>query len=254
MLFAHSRFVLYFLLVSFLVFSSACTKEDDTDNSTPSTPLQTGMLRLSLSYAVDQNNLIYDTIQYQNAAGNAYSVSRLFYYLSSFDVYKTDGSPVHSNQVFYVDAAEPNTEFLLDKIPVGTYSAIQFAIGIDAAQNSHGSLPNTLANMNMLWPTEMGGGYHFLKLEGRYLDSLNKPHGYSVHLGTNMALVNHRQIASSFTVKQNDTTTIHLVMNVNEWFKNPHVFDFNKDGNYTMGLEDLMLKVAQNGKDIFSIK
>jgi uncharacterized protein YwgA len=42
-------------------------------------------------------------------------------------------------------------------------------------------------------------------------------------------------------------------MNINEWYANPAVYDFEVDGNYSMGLSAAMLKLSKNGKDVFSI-
>jgi hypothetical protein len=50
-------------------------------------------------------------------------------------------------------------------------------------------LSTTLDNLNMAWPTAMGGGYHFLKMEGHYLDSLNTNQGYAIHIGKNENLM-----------------------------------------------------------------
>lgn len=40
-------------------------------------------------------------------------------------------------------------------------------------------------------------------------------------------------------------------MNLNEWFRNPFIYDFNIDGNYSMGSSAAMAKLKANGVDIF---
>ena len=42
-----------------------------------------------------------------------------------------------------------------------------------------------------------------------------------------------------------------MTMNVNEWFKNPNIYNFNTDGVFTMGDTILMKKLLQNGADVF---
>jgi hypothetical protein len=41
-------------------------------------------------------------------------------------------------------------------------------------------------------------------------------------------------------------------MNVAEWFKNPAIYDFNADGNYSMNSMAAMLKLKNNGTDVFT--
>lgn len=230
----------------------ACTGEKD-EAQIPVPAPTTGSLKLELIHEVDDKPLAYDTLLYINAAGNRYSVTRLFYYLSAFRFVPVSGATVYTRDVFYVDASRKQ-DILLTGIPAGFYKGFQPVIGIDAALNVHGKLTNSIENINMLWPDEMGGGYHFLKLEGRYDNAQKQINGFSVHLGTNEALVNHQFIPLTFEVSEGKITTIRLFMNLNEWFANDYQFDFNKDGNYTMGIAGLMKLVANNGKDVLTAK
>jgi hypothetical protein len=103
----------------------------------------------------------------------------------------------------------------------------------------------------MEWPVLMGGGYHFMMLEGHFADSSGTP-GFAMHLGTNASLcpVN---ITDTFSLTQDDFT-LHINMNINEWFRTPYVYDFNVDGNYIMGNIQSMSKIAANGFDAFTIE
>lgn len=105
----------------------------------------------------------------------------------------------------------------------------------------------------MAWPDAMGGGYHFMKMEGYFLDKsgLNK-NGYAMHLGNNFNLIKvDINIPISITGETQNKT---LTMNINEWYKNPSFYDFEIDGNYSMGVPNAMSKLAQNGKDVFTVK
>lgn len=85
----------------------------------------------------------------------------------------------------------------------------------------------------MEWPQLMGGGYHFLKLEGNYIDN-SATYGYAMHLGTNNCLIPIK-LFSPIHISNDAKTKLKLKMNINEWFKNPHLFDFNLDANNIMG-------------------
>lgn len=151
----------------------------------------------------------------------------------------------------YVDAMNSSSNLLVLKdVPVGNYIGISFNIGLDSAQNISDGLPATTDNVNMKWPNPMGGGYHFLKLEGYYKDTTATP-GYAMHLGTNSCLVPIK-LFKPINVTTDSKIPLGLVMNINEWYKNPTTFDFNKDGNYIMGNAAAMKKITDNGRDVFS--
>lgn len=97
----------------------------------------------------------------------------------------------------------------------------------------------------------MGGGYHFMKLEGRFLDS-GSSSGYAVHLGRNASLVKV-EIPASFEIRQG-IHEIVLTMDINEWFTDPAVYSLVMDGSYTMNSQLLMKKISANGHDVLKFK
>ena len=238
------------VMLTFLVLFSACKK--DTESVTQSA-VPTGSLTLNLTHKIDNGSLTYDTIKYQNAAGNKFSVTRLFYYISGVKLYKADDTYSIVQQANYVDASNANSTFTLTNVPTGSYTNISFYIGIDTVHNLTGTLPETMENINMAWPPEMGGGYHFMKLEGHYLDGNNVERGYTMHLGTSAALVSHNKLPVSLTINANQTSSLNLQMDINEWFTHPYNYNFNTDGNYTRGNVPLMQLISNNGKDVFTI-
>jgi len=209
-------------------------------------------LKINFSYTVDGHPLIFDSIMYSNDAGELYAVSRLEYYVSNITFHRPYGDIHKTNKIFYLEATTPSANsILLDSIPTGRYSYITFNVGLDANHNVSYSLPNTAENINMAWPAMMGGGYHFLKLEGHYLiDSSN--FGYAMHLGGNASLVSCK-INEECIVNYYDPK-LGFKMNINEWFRTPHIYSFNTDGNYSMGDSLLMTKIKSNGFDAFSLQ
>jgi hypothetical protein len=187
---------------------------------------------------------------YFNDAGNHYSVYRLVYYLSQISLIKSDNSTILLKDYQYLDASVDSTnQFSIKKVPDGNYIGICFNIGIDSVHNITGALPNTTDNLNMEWPVLMGGGYHFMKLEGHFSDTSGLP-GFNMHLGRNVNLVPVK-IYSPVSFNHNNLT-YRLSMNLNEWFRNPSVYDFNIDGNYSMNNMMAMQKLCLNGTDVFT--
>lgn len=239
-----------FILLALQGLLTSCTKS----KTEPDEPSPTGYLKIDLSHEADSQKLVFDTLIYQNLAGNKYEVTKLHYYLSHFTFVKSGGEEKVVEGVYYCDGRTADLNHILDKVPVGTYTAIRFNIGIDEAHNHTNSLDNTIENINMQWPDAIGGGYHFLKFEGSYLDSIARPTGFAVHLGGNPTLVMHKDLPLNLTITENDTASVAMVMEVNEWFKNPYTYNLAKDGNYTMAVAPLMELIKNNGYDVFKIK
>lgn len=237
------------ILSVFILFTclAACKKEDGDESATPQSDV--GSVTLAVSYKIDSQDLFFDSMCYLNEGGNPYELTGLMYYLSDFTFFRSDGSNYKSDHIQYIDARrEVTNEFSINQIPNGVYTSVKFNIGIDSARNIPGGLPAISDNLNMEWPVSMGGGYHFLRLEGYYADSTATP-GFAMHMGRNECLV-QINYEKSLSIQSN-TVSWNLIMNINEWFKNPHTWNFNTDGNYTMGNTTAMIKLAENGKDVF---
>lgn len=236
---------LFLLTASIALFFSSCKDDEGTP------PQRNPDVTFDISYAAGNQPLLMDTVKYFNQAGNNYSVNHLEYYLSAFsflddkDVWWTiDGE-------FYVNGRDLVDNCIeLYGLPRGNYRKVKFLIGLPPARNKSGALPPLPENLNMFWPDMMGGGYHFLKLEGYFKDSAGQKRGYAMHIGRteNAAQV---EIPCNFNHTGNDV--LKLLMDVNEWFGNPHTYDFNVQGNYSMGVDSLMGKLKQNGADVFTI-
>ena len=234
------------LLFVFVFFS--CKKEKD--NSQPVTAESS--LEIKFRFEVDDVPLTFNSLVYVNEAGNQYSVNTIVFYLSQISLMREDSTYVPLKDYVYVDASSTGTlEFTAHSIPEGCYTGLSFNIGIDSAHNVPGGLAATPENLAMEWPVPMGGGYHFLRLEGYFADSSGTP-GFAMHLGTNACLCKIQLPLSLCLSGQTSTKT--LVMNVNEWFRNPAVFDFNIDGNYIMGNAAAMQKLSANGIDVFTVE
>ena len=230
------------LFATLLIVAGAlggCKKDKDT-----APPI----LKLALQHHIDGQPLLWDTLIYTNAAGNRYSVERLQYYLSDFRFYAQGREVAFADTVLYVDARRV-TELELRNMPYGMLDSVRFVIGLPPAKNLSNSLPPTLENSHMAWPDMMGGGYHFMKLEGRWQDGSLRP-GFAMHLGKTGFEV-YASAPLGYAVGQSSTNPITLRMNINEWFRNPHNYDFGTDGVYSMGNDTLMGLLRDNGSDVF---
>lgn len=209
-------------------------------------------LKINFSYSVDNAPLIFDSLIYTNDAGEVYAISKLEYYISNITFYRSSVSVYKTDKIVYLSANSSSANsIVLESIPVGGYSYITFNVGIDASRNSSYYLPNTAENIGMAWPEMMGGGYHFMKLEGHYFNN-SSSFGYAVHLGKNTNLVSctiNEECSLSYP-----NAELEFNMNINEWYRTPEQYSFITDGNYTMSDSLLMAKIKSNGADAFSLK
>ncbi|MCG9879245.1 MAG: hypothetical protein MH472_01470 [Bacteroidia bacterium] len=239
--------ILNFILIS--IGLGSCKKELINQVELPNTSLT-----IEISHEVNGILLEFDSILYQNSSESPYSVSRLEYYISGIKLYKEDSTFLHSDATYYINARNKENKLLVQHVVEGDYTAIEFLIGIAADKNISNSLENTTENINMQWPDVIGGGYHFLKLEGRYLDTAGVNLGYTMHVGTNEMLIKHRKLNINIHIQKEKPAILNCIMNVNEWFQNPHTYNFNVDGNYTMAIPALMQHLKNNGYDTFLIQ
>ena len=232
-----------------LTLVSCSKKEDDVDAQ----PVNSGIL-FQLAHFVGSEELQKNTIKYTNAAGNLYSVETLKYFISDIRLYRADGVFIRVNEAFYVDAMDETTWKLPKvEVPTGDYTSITFVFGLDEKMNVTGAFPNPPENA-MEWPIPMGGGYHYMKLEGK-IDSAGTIKNYQCHTGPTGGNLNYITVGlenSGFTL-DSDTRTIILKMNINNWWVSPNTLDLN-DMTMIMGNQAMQEKLQANGKEgVFSI-
>lgn len=242
---ALKRYTCLLLIVPHLFWS--CKKDMALmDQETYSTSKYTVLLKC------DNQSVFFDSINNTNLSGNKYSIHNVNFYISNIKLMHEDGSVFSSKETFYIDPLLiSKNSFYLDSIPAGNYTEITFLLGLDPMKNIDFGLATTLDNLNMAWPTAMGGGYHFLKMEGHYLDTMNQNKGYAIHLGKNenAAEIKLHQLF----IQKNQNHDFTIVFNVNEVFANPYTYNLNFETNYTMADSLSMLKIRNNIQDAFSI-
>jgi hypothetical protein len=117
----------------------------------------------------------------------------------------------------------------------------------------------------MFWPDMMGGGYHYMKMNGKWLDTLNQLSPFNFHLGIGQTYDDEGNITgfvqnyfrvslpgSFFLVEKNMTKHITIIMNIESWFDTPHAWDHNYWGGAIMMNQEAMQQAKENGYDVFA--
>lgn len=258
--------LLAFLSMAMSLITS-CTREEPDDGDPE---IQSGKIVFTFRHLEHGKDLVTDTLAYMNAAGNRYLVTEIQYFISDVVLHRDDGVRQILNEwkdIHYVDTDIPSTHSwqVFDQIAQGAYDSISFTFGINESKNISMMFVNP-PEANMFWPEYLGGGYHYLKLNGKWLgpDELLNP--FEFHLGIGQYYDNEGNItgfvhnhfnvtlqASSFEVAPGDTLVIPIEMNIESWFETPNVYDFNYWGGGIMQNQEAMQDVKENGMDVFTI-
>lgn len=95
----------------------------------------------------------------------------------------------------------------------------------------------------MFWPAYLGGGFHYMKLNGKWINDEGETKVFNFHLGIGQEYDDNRNIISFhqnyFEVELPNSlisfesgmiTNVDVVMNVHSWFTGPHDYNFNEWG------------------------
>ena len=251
------------LLMLLVVCAVSCTKHDER-----------AYVDLNIGYEVNGEALATDTLCYTNEAGNPFLITEIQWFLSNVQLLNQEGEwhtmlqreaidsvAELTDHIFYIDTDIPESQVLHGKkIPVGHYTALRFTFGLDETDNETG-LYNDPPESDMFWPDMLGGGYHYMKLNGKFAggDGRLKPLAVHLGIGQNENLTQFYQnyyiveLPINFNVKANTENHLDLTMVIDNWFRNPNTIDFNELGSGIMQNQTAQRLFNGNGKDVFKI-
>jgi len=259
------KFSIYLLAISTFLFS--CIEEE------PIEPKQVeAVTEVSFIFKQKYNGsevLTSDlaTTQYTNEKGNIHTISKLQYLVSNITLHRTDGSEVDLGGYNFVDIDQPLTRFYTPgvRVPEGKYSGISMTFGFDEEDNRDGAYTDLNA-VSWSWPMMIGGGYHFLKFEGMFQDNTGSMKGFAYHNGTASKMENGSRVHEAnhfrvrlwdynggFEVKSGERLNIDIDMNIEEWFKNPVLWDLNQYHMMLMPNYTAQKIMNNNGKSVFAL-
>lgn len=262
------KFSMLFLAMASLALTS-CKKEGCTDSTAinydadakkddGSCNYASSTLVIDMSHQVDGVDAIMNSLDYMSPFGNEYSITKCRYFISDVVLHSASGN-VEVDEAHYVDMTMPNTLTWNTglEVPAGDYTSVSFIFGLDEEKNVDGYF-NTNPEAVLEWPSTLGGGYHYMQMEGQYdsLDTGADLKNYLTHLGPtngNQYYFEADLSSSSFTVPSDENTTVNveIIMNINNWYQNPNLYDFNDYMGIMMN-EGVQAQFQENGNDVFS--
>lgn len=247
--------IAYLFCLSILLFSCS---DDNDDNKVQSS------LTLNFTHNWDGTAITsadFNTIQYQNANGEQMSIERLRYLISNVTLSQAGSADIVFDGYNLVNVGEnsglsytPSTT-----IAPGTYN-VSFTFGFNNTDNQSGIYTDlNAATWNV--PDMIGGGYHYMQLDGKFMNSSNVETGYNFHAiravdnssGTPVFPQDTFFTVNLGSVVINNNTTIEVKANIAEWFKAPNTWDLNTLHTMLMPNHNAQIMMYQNGQDVFTM-
>jgi len=234
---------------------------------------KTGTLDLQFTHQVNGKNLELDKLIYTNAAGNVYQVNEVKYFISNLYLVKTNNEYVKISQnegIHYVDLTYPNSlTWNLTNIEEGDYKGISFVFGLNEADNQSNRFVNS-PEKDFFWSSVLGGGYHYLQINGKWKDLDGNLRNMNFHAGIGQLYKSNVMAIDSiyafihnyfrvdlpinFEIENKKTAKLNLVMNIDKWFSTPIIYDHNYFGSGIMQNQQAQSIIQQNGKSVFAIR
>lgn len=248
--------ILPLFLITLLSFSSC--SEDNDDNLTPNVSTT-----FNFTHNWDETiitNTDFNTIQFTNANGDQLSIERLRYVISDITFTSSTNEIIELDVYNLIDVTNnTNLSFTPEtQIPTGNYN-VSFTFGLDNEDNAENYLDLNSESFNV--PDMLGGGYHYMQFDGKFINSNAQEQGFNYHAiravdnpGANPTFPQD----TFFTVDLGEIVItnnidIEVEMNIAEWFKNPNLWDLNDFNQMLMPNSTAQIMMFENGQNVFSL-
>ena len=258
--------VLFTVVAGFLYACKPDPVDPEPTPTTPTNPNPNPNIPTGNAIAISFENYVGaapltlgTTIQYQNLNGDSFCIETYKYYISNISFTDNLGNTWYENESYHlIDAEDTNSlTIYIDSMPLGTYTSINFMIGVDSARNVSGAQTGALDPANgMFWT--WNSGYIMAKIEGRSPSSTQSFNFMIYHIaGFSGQYASQRWVAPSFgpysaVVVANNVPTIHMKSDILEWFQTPYVIDVSSVSVLNTAGQQAM-DFADNYSDMFTV-
>jgi cytochrome c peroxidase len=192
-------------------------------------------LQIEITPKVSGESLQPASLRYQTSARETFSITRVSYLVSDFELQRNDGSWLEmSNSVAWLDGEAGRDAIWLEKVPPGEFCSLRFRVGLNPNLNhadsarfpaSHPLNPN-LNGLHWSWQ----GGYIFLALEGLWRNAAGELDGWAYHLARD---TNSVRVTLAAPLVLTNETKLQLDFDLATLLNAPHPLSFGRDGSST---------------------
>ncbi|MEQ6124395.1 MbnP family protein [Pseudotenacibaculum sp. MALMAid0570] len=210
----------------------------------------------------DVTNADFNDIKFTNENGEQLSIERLRYLIS--DIVLTHESGTVTTLEGYVLVDVTNNENLsfttAASILPGNYTNVTFRFGFSDDDNTDGVYQDlNTANFNV--PGMLGGGYHYMQFDGKYIDNTTAEALFNFHAiravdttdPNNLQFEDTSFVVSLGAVTVQGATTINVGVDLYNWFSNPNLWDLNTLNTGLMMNFSAQQMISANGSNVFSL-
>ncbi len=203
------------------------------------------------------SNADFENTEYTNANGEVLTISRLRYLISDVTFTKANGEEIVIDGHNLVDVTNNNgLIYNIDtNIPTGAYTNVSFTFGFDNEDNAGNYTDLNSESFNV--PDMLGGGYHYMQFDGKFMDTSSTEQGFNYH---SIRAVDSPGMNPTFpqdtfftvdlgAISITNDATIEVKTNLAEWFKNPNTWDLNTLNQMLMPNSSAQIMMHDNGKN-----
>jgi hypothetical protein len=235
---------LIFLCTSIFIFSS-CSSEDENINIT-----------LNFTHNWDGVTITsqdLDTLKFTNEHGEKLSIEKLRYLISNISLLGLK----NYHLVNFSENSE--TSFNISNLTKGAY-ALSFRFGFSDEDNIDG-IYQDLNSVSFNVPEMLGGGYHYMQFDGKYIDNNDEEAGFNYHTiravdktdPDNLKFEDTSFEVNLGTITVSNNMKVEVKVNLAEWFKNPNTWNLNELNTVLMPNFEAQKIMSANGKGVFSL-
>ena len=240
-------------ILFFLLMFTACNSK-----------LGTGNINIVMKHTANEKAVSFDSIYYANEFGNQYLITEIQYFLSNIELCDSKGAWTAFNSekhIFYIDTdIKESLTMKSSELKTGQYTKIRFTFGLNESDNVTGLFTDA-PEANMFWPEPLGGGYHYMKLNGKWKNENGQLLPMNVHLGIgqNSTLTEFYQnffeveLPVDVNITEDGEIEINLNMVIDNWFRTPNIIDLAEYGSGIMQNQTAQDLYKSNGNDVFHI-
>ncbi len=231
----------------------SCKKREAPDDPQPAA---TNTLTLEFQHNAPGDTLPLRLLTpYRTATGQGYQLTKLVYYVSNVKLVRVDGSAWAETASYHLlrvaGAPADNPVIALTAVPAGTYTAVEFSIGVDSVANHHGDQLGALSpNEGMIW--NWSTGYKFWVMEGSFLPAGNTAQGFLYHIGADPLYRTVRlPLPTPATVTGSIAPEAHVYVNITSFFTGVDLADPRQQNTETDPA--LLPRLADNLTTMFRV-
>ena len=230
-----------------------------------------GSVEFAFTHTIDGQPIQFNELIYTNEAGNQYQVNEVKYFISRVFLIDVEGKSVEVTQnqgIHYVDCSpglENTLHWTINEVPQRNYNFISFVFGLDEADNKSNRFVNP-PESNFSWPDVLGGGYHYMQINGKFLNKDGVIQNANIHTGIGQLRDENNEITEfvqnyftvtlpvNFSVYENKRLPLTLNMEIQRWFHTPNLYNFDEFGTGIMQNQRAQALLKGNGWNVFEIR